>query len=239
MVVVNHTMSTTGYIIGTTTITTGRSYNYLDYPAVGDPASNICSTAYDGDRELVSMLNMERWNMYGVKIVFYEVSYDTTKDDVWGEDTNRYVTSGHNIMSYYQLPKENKIWSKFGIEGINDFSMFISKEHFRAEANNYIPHIGDLVLAEYNNKLYEVTDVKEETPTFLLSKQYAWELIVREAKIENSISVLPVLSASPIAEFYSVDDIMDIRNDVDLNKDQVIYKPIQGECPVNDPFGKW
>ncbi len=237
--IIYHKISTVGYKTGTTSVTTGRSYNYLDYPAVADHTKSICSKSYNSDRELASMLNMEKWNMYGVKIIFYEVSYDTTKDNVWGEDNDRSVISAHNVMSYFELPKENKTWSKFGIEGINNFSMFISKEHFRSMTNNYIPRVGDLVLTSYNNKLYEISEVKEETPTFLLSKQYAWELIVREAKIENSISVSTVLSASPIAEFYSVDDIMDIRNDVDIKKEEIIYKTEQSERPTNDPFGKW
>ena len=237
--VINHIINTTSFTTGNHTIDYSDPYDYLNYPTGGYGTDNICSESYDGDRELASMLNMEMWNMFGVELIFYKTTYDTSYDKVWGEDGNRVVSDAWDVKSYFQLPKENKVWSKFGIEGINDFSMFISKEHFKYATDNYIPRVGDLVLSNYNNKLYEITEVKEEAPLFLLSKQYAWELIVRKAKIETEISVSPSLSASPISNFYSVSDIFDIRDDVDVGKDGVIYKPEQGEKPKDNPFGNW
>jgi len=237
--IINHKISTISYESGTHTITTERSYNYLDYPSVSDGKDNLCSDQYDNDRELASIVNMEMWNMYGVKINFYKTTYDVNKDKIWGEDNDRYITDEWNVMSYFQLPKENKMWSKFGIEGVNDFSMFISKLHFRDMTDDYIPRIGDLILTPYNNKLYEISEVKEEAPMFMLSKQYAWELIVKKAKIQNELSVSPSLSASPISEFYKVDDVFDIKDDVDIEKEEVIYKPKPTEKPNNDPFGNW
>ena len=239
MVVIDHTTSTISWEIGNTTIDTGEFFDYLDYPAVPDPSQNICSDQYDNDRDLAAILNMEKWNMFGVKIIFYKTTYDVNKDKVWGEDTDRYITDEWNVMSYFQLPKENKVWSKFGIEGVNDFSIFISKLHFRDETENYIPRIGDLILTPYNNKLYEIAEVKEEAPMFMLSKQYAWELIVKKAKVEQELSVSPSLSASPIADFYNVEDIFNIRNDVDVEKEDIVYKPEPGEKPQNNPFGTW
>jgi len=237
--VLNHTISTIGWEIGQSTVTTERSYNYLEYPSVPNSSENICSDAYDGDRELAAITTMEKWNMYGVKIIFYKTTYDVTRDKVWGEDIDRYITDEWNVMSYFQLPKENKIWSKFGIEGVNDFSMYISKLHFRDETDNYIPRIGDLIITPYNNKLYEIAEVKEEAPMFMLSKQFAWEIIVKKAKIENELSVAPSLSASPIASFYNVEDLFDIKDDVDIGKEDIIYDPEEGEKPNDDPFGNW
>jgi hypothetical protein len=34
-------------------------------------------------------------------------------------------------IDLFIISKENRVWSKFGIEGVNDFSMFISKIHFK------------------------------------------------------------------------------------------------------------
>lgn len=237
--IINHKTSDIRYITGSHVIDTGLSYNYLQYPSVPDTSTGICSNRFDSERELVSMLTMEAWNSFGVKIIFYKTTYNVKRDKVWGEDGNRCVTDAWDVMSYFQLPKENKVWGKFGIEGINDVSMFISKEHFRSETDDYIPQVGDLVLSVYNNKLYEITEVKEEAPLFMLSKQYAWELIVRKAKIENEISISPSLSASPISNFYNVDDIFDVRTDVDIEKEDIKYKPIAGEKPIDNPFGKW
>jgi len=239
MVVIDHTISTIGWEVGQITITTGMSYNYLEYPAVPNKSENICSSTYDNDRDLAAIVNMEMWNMFGVKIIFYKTTYDVERDKVWGEDVDRYITDEWNVMSYFQLPKENKVWSKFGIEGVNDFSIYISKLHFRDQTDNYIPRIGDLILTPYNNKLYEISEVKEEAPMFMLSKQYAWEIIVKKAKIEQELSVSPSLSASPIANFYNVEDLFSIKNDVDVEKEDIIYKPNIGEKPSGDPFGTW
>jgi len=222
---------------GLTTITNGKSYNYLEYPAVADNSENLCSKSYAPDRELAAITLMEKWNMYGVKTLFYKTTYDVKKDNIWGEDNDRYITDEWNVMAYFQLPKENKVWSKFGIEGINDFSMYISKLHFKSQTHNYIPRVGDLILTPYNNKLYEIAEVKEEAPIFMLSKQYAWEIIVKKAKIENELSVYPSLSASPIAEFYNVVDLYDIKNDIDTEKTDIVY---YDSCDNKTyPFGNW
>ena len=227
------------YIAGNHTIDTGLKYNFLQYQAVPDNSVGMCSSVYDNERELVSMFTMEAYSSFGVKIIFYKTSYDVKSDRVFGEDNNRQVTNAWNVMSYFQLPKENKVWSKFGIEGVNDFSMYISKEHFKSETSNYIPQIGDLILSIYNNKLYEISEIKEEAQMFMLSKQYVWEVIVKQAKIENAISISPSLSASPITQFYSVEDIFDITTDIDIDKEKTIYKPNNGEQPNKDPFGNW
>jgi len=240
--VINHKISYLGSVIPNEhNIQFSRSINYLDYPAVKDnnAIDNICSDKYDPDRELTALHIMEAWNKFGVKLTYYDVSYDVNKDRIWGEDTDRHVLQEWSVMGKFEHPKENKVWSKFGIEGINDFSIMVSKEHFRYATNDYIPQIGDLILVNYNKILYEVVEVKEETPSFLLAKKYAWELIVKRAKIENSISVSPTLSASPISSFYEIDDMFDIKNTVDVEKDDVLYEPESGEQPNKDPFGNW
>ena len=236
--VIDHKTSYFTYTTGSHSIST-MSYNYLDYPAAGKPTDNICSDKYSNDRNLAQDIITEMWSSFGVKIIFYKTTYDVNKDRVWGEDTDRYITHGWNVMSYFQLPKENKIWDKFGIGGINDFSIYISKKHFEEETENYIPRVGDLVLTPYNNKLYEITEVKEDAPMFMLSKQYAWEVIVKKAKIENSLSLSPSLSASPISQFYNVEDLFNIKDEIDIEKEDVKYKPEKGEKPNNDPFGQW
>jgi hypothetical protein len=207
---------------------------------MGHSDDTLCSTKHDNERELISMLTMEVWGSFGVQLIYYPVSYDTNYDRVFGEDGDKYITTSYeNVMSYFTLPKENKVWSKFGIEGFNSFSMYISKEHFNAVTSNYIPKIGDIVLTRNDNKFYEITEVKEEAPTFMLSKQYAWELIVKQLKVEQEISISPSLSASPISSIYSVVDILDIKNTIDVEKEKVLYKPVRGEKPKNDPFGNW
>lgn len=227
-------------------ITTGNheivskdSYNYLQYNPLPNMDGVISSKTYSNDRELISMLNMEAWNMFGVKTIFYKVSYDAKYDKVFGEDGNRIVNSEYSIMTYFQLPKENKVWSTFGIDGVNDVSIFTSKEHFRYKTQDEIPQIGDILLTQNNNMFYEITEVKEESPTFLLSKQYVWEFVCRRVKVESDISISVSLSASPISKIYKVKDVLDITTDVDKEKFDILYEPISGESHSLDPFGSW
>jgi len=237
--IIYHNISTLTFVTGKHTIITSDPYGYLNYNPLPDYSSNLCSKAYDNDRELAAMVNMEAWNMYGVKIVYYKSSYNKNYDRVWGEDGDRHITQSWNVMSYFQLPRENKVWSKFGIEGVNDFSMFISKEHFRFKTEDYIPKIGDIISVTLDDKFYEITEVKEESPMFMLSKQYVWELICRKMKIEQEITISPSLSASPISKLYNTKDIFNINNNIDIEKESIVYTPIKGEQSSNDPFGKW
>ena len=100
-------------------------------------------------------------------------------------------------MGWYQLPREEKLWAKFGIVGMDQFSVLVSKRHFKVASQfdfavndpigygEYIPKIGDIMLAQYNGYLYEIVDIKEETGMQLLSKQHIWEFIVKPYKDEH------------------------------------------------------
>jgi len=226
------------YDVGENTTSTFNT-DFLSFPSVPDYSQGYCSDKYDNERELMGVLQMEAWNKFGVEISYYPVSYDIRYDELFGEDGNRYVVDEWTVMSAFQLPKENKVWDKFGIDGINNFSMFISKDHFRFVAENYIPKMGDLIIAVYDNKMYEIVEVKEESNLFLLSKQFTWELIVRQAKIESDISVIPELKDSRIGKIYKTKEIFDISNNVENEKTEVIYKQENTEQNPDDPFGGW
>jgi len=221
-------------------ICTGDAFNYLHYDARPSKRfGNICSNQFEGDRELFQHLQMEVYNMFGVELNFYKTTYDAKFDRIWGEDHGRLITDYWQVMSFFPLPKEDKVWSKFGIEGMNNFSVVISKLHFKATTNDYHPQIGDIIQTIFDSKLYEIVEVKEDDPMFFLSKKYSWELIVKPHKIESTINTSPAMSASPIAKYYEVSDLFDVRDDVDIEKPDVIYKPDPTERPNDDPFGNW
>jgi hypothetical protein len=237
--VINQKTSCFGFVGGVHTIISRDPNDYLNYDPMPKPGQNLCTSAYDNDRELAAYTLMEKWNMYGVKLTYFQVTYNTNYDRIWGEDGDRHIIKSWDVMSYFELPKENKIWSKFGIEGVNDFSVFMSKMHFKYKTDNYIPLIGDIILSQYNDMYYEITEVKEQAPLFMLSQQYAWELIVRKMKIEQDVSVAPSLSASPITSIFKVSDIFNIDNNIDVEKEPILYKQEKGEKPQQNPFGVW
>ena len=193
----------------------------------------------------MGLLVTEAYNKHGICMEYYIATYDKRYDRIWGEDNDRRFERYFDTMVYFQLPREEKMWTKFGIEGSDNFSMWVSKRHFRAASNNpltkqeYIPKMGDVIRSKYNNYFYEIVEIKEDTGLWLQSKQHMWEFVVRVFKDEH-ISLTSETSASAISAYTDKDsDVFDIRNVIDVEKEDVVYKPKSGEQSSNDPFGNW
>jgi len=199
---------------------------------------------YQSERDLMSILINEFYNKYGVCMEYYIVSYDKKYDRIFGEDNNRRYERHFECMSYYTLQKEDKMWSKFGIEGINELTLYISKRHFAEVSKdaNHVPYqrpqIGDIIKSDFDNYFYEITEVAEDTGMFFQSTQHVWEVVVKPMKDEY-IDFTNDTSASDIAEVTNIKDIFDIRDDVDIEKPDIVYKPAPTEKPNDDPFGNW
>jgi hypothetical protein len=212
---------------------------------------------YDNERELYRDLVTEAYNRFGVCMTYYVLSYDTQYDKIYGEDNDRRFSRRFDIMAYYPLQIEEKFWSKFAVAGNDEFSLFVSKDHFR-EASTYgdsqvsgnigpntypvyIPKTGDVVQSQYNSYLYEITNVKEEAMMIHLNKRYVWELVVRPF-IDENLNLDPVTSASmaEVAKFINVKpDIFDIHNEVISAAAADAYVPKSCELPSRNPFGGW
>ena len=205
---------------------------------------NFDSDKYQNEKDLLSVMINEYFNKYGVCMEFYIVSYDEKYDKVFGEDNNRRYVRNFSIMANYQLPKEEKLWSKFGIEGLNEITLYVSKRHFTqvSKDGNGVsyerPQIGDILKSEYDNFFYEITEVAEDTGMFFQSKQHIWEINIRPMK-DEFIDTTNETSASDISKVVNIPDIFDIRDVVDVEKEDILYKPKPGEKPNDDPFGNW
>jgi hypothetical protein len=212
---------------------------------------------YNNERELYRDLVTEAYNRFGVCMTFYVLSYDTQYDKIYGEDNDRRFVRKFDIMAFYPLQTEEKLWTKFAVAGVDEFSLFVSKDHFR-EASTYgdakapgnigpntypvyIPKNGDVVQSQYNGYLYEIANVKEEAMMIHLNKRYVWEFVVRPFMDEH-LSLDPVTSAamSEVAKFINVKpDIFDVHNEAISAAAAVAYTPKSCERPPRDPFGGW
>jgi len=196
------------------------------------------------DKSLLGVIINEYYNKFGVCMEYYQTTYDTSYDTVWGEDNNRRYIRKFEFNGYFNLPREDKIWSKFGIEGTDEIIVWVSKRHFKAasmtptlESYNR-PQIGDIIKSEYSTYFYEITEVAEDTGQFLQSNQFIWELHIKPMK-DEFITTSPELKDSDINLVTNLDDIFNVSNNVDIEKEDVIYRPKVGEKPKNDPFGNW
>lgn len=208
---------------------------------------NFKGDGYKRDKDMLSGLVTQAFNMHGVCQEFYITSYNKSYNPIYGEDCNRRFIRNFDFMSYFSLPKENKLFSKFGIQGISDnFSMYVSKKHFRVASSQnggveHIPKMGDIIRSKYNNKFYEITEIIEDVYVWLHSKQHVWEFVVNIYKDEG-IKTTDATSASAISEFTDKDkDVFDLKNDIDteIEKDKIKYNPPAEEKNNEDPWGNY
>jgi len=61
--------------------------------------------------------------MFGVDMIYYPVSYDVDYDRIFGEDLDRTIQRKFCVKGFYELQEEIELFSKFGIEGIDNFHM--------------------------------------------------------------------------------------------------------------------
>lgn len=137
-----------------------------------------CTTNYNSERQLYDLLVTEAYNKTGTCMTYYVTDYDTTKDKLFGEDTDRTVLRSFDIMAHGELPREEQLWSKFGIEGLDNFQIFVAKRHFTAASSQdsydaTVPRIGDMIYMDHNNRTYDVIDVGQEEEMFLQGK-HTW-----------------------------------------------------------------
>jgi len=213
---------------------------YEEFSALPNDYIRKCGPKYDNEREIFQVTQMEAYNKFGTPCNYFAVDYNKKYNKIWGEDGNRMITDmWSDVMVFYQFQRDDKLWSKFGIEDMSNFSMYMSKEHFNCVTEGYIPQMGDLIHTEYNDYVYEIVERKETAGMMLQSKRYTWELVVRTYKVESNITLAPELSASPIAKYVDAKDIYDISDEVDVKKEDIIYKPKESEQGNKNPFGNW
>ena len=182
---------------------------------------------------------------------YYITSYNKQYNKLWGEDNDRRFIRRFQIMTYFTLPREEKLWSKFGIEALDSFSLYVSKRYFwdasrydderisSTSFDPYIPKAGDYLYSKYNKYLYEIVEVKDEVMMNLLSKQHVWEFMVKPFKDEK-IATTSLTSADPISAFTNQqNDKFNISDDINNKKLNVNYNQPSTECDPNDPFGNW
>lgn len=152
---------------------------YQDYSDLPNQFFVKCTSAYDGERYLYDVLEMEGYNKYGVQMVYYPVGISA--DPLFGESNTKVISRKFDYMAYYELPNEGRNISILGIVGTDNFKIFINIVHYDFVSTfdsfgisgvypSYLPKIGDLVFAKYNHQFYRINMVKKEDNIFLQGK---------------------------------------------------------------------
>ncbi len=245
-VIINHKTSYTRTTTNEHTIDADGFFirDYMNYDPLNKPKfglGRVSGERYDKERSILGQQLSEYVNMYGFTVNFYDVTYNKNYDRIWGEDGDRTITSETPMKAYYDLNsiQDVFIWDKWGMDNMNDFSIFIPKAIFEFNATQSRPQTGDLVWLTQHRELYSIVDVKDTSTLFLMSKQYIWEIVLSKATIEPNAALSDDLQDSVIAKFFNTDDIFDISKDVETLVDPIIYNPIDGEKASEDPFASY
>ena len=228
---------------------------YFDFSFEND-FFNYCRNEYDNERLLYDLVLTEAYNLHGVCGNYYAVTYNTNYNRIWGEDNDRRWERRFSVMMYMDLPKEEDMWSKFGIEGIDTLILWISKRHFseaskydsngklQPELTNYTPKVGDIINTEYSNYFYEIVDVSQEEEMFHQGK-HAWELTVRPYKNEDlgfQASDFPYQVSGTMPEAIHVTtatDVLDISDVIDQEKLDIIFSASENDKPIDTDQNSW
>ena len=153
--------------------------NYDEWSALPNAWGRKATSAYNNERELYEVLQMESFNNFGVQMVYYPV--EVNSDRIFGEQNARVVLRRFDFMAYYELPNEGKKVSVMGITGEDNFPIYISITHFNYASKfdsfgtsgvyeMYTPKIGDIIHSKYNNEYYNIVYVRAEDNMFLQGK---------------------------------------------------------------------
>ena len=202
---------------------------------------------YDKDRRLYEILACEIGNKFGVQMTYFVLSFDTTADPIFKDDNNRKFKRGFEVQAKYELPRDEDLWSKFGIEGLDTFRMYISKRHFTDASkvydtnSEYSPKEGDIVQAKYNSIFYEILTVKDQVEQFLQSV-HMWELTVQRAKVNHfdvETSATSDDKMVSLSAFANSSDIFDIGSFLDAETSAALFDPPTTETPKDSIWGVW
>lgn len=144
---------------------------------------NTNNSCYDSEKKLSDQLTSEALDMSGEVCDWYQIDYSLYNDRIFGEDNDRRVRKVFRVKLYFELPSDNRQYTKFGIEGMDNFQVHIGKlawDHYakNADLEGYQPKYGDVFRPHYSGIFYEVVDVKDTDSQFL-NTQHSWIMIAR------------------------------------------------------------
>lgn len=204
------------------------------------------SAAYDGERELLQTLNQESILKFGNPITYYRLTYNEDIDDVdyiLGENNNRQVYDyWEDIMVWYKISRENRMWTKFGIESSDTFKVKVPKAHFLYKTDGYFPQVGDIFIEQASDRIFEVLsrDESEESKAYLQSQKYNWEIVVQAYTKQEFLDFSDKCTTSKLYELMQNKiDVLDVTEKINSKKERVIYKPTITEQASQNPYASW
>lgn len=199
------------------------------------------SSLYAPERELLQVMNQEAVLKFGIPVEFYRIAYDENYLDpnrILGENNNKIVINKYEVMVWYKISRENRMWTKFGIESNDIVKMTVPKAHFQYKTNGYFPQAGDLIIEKSTSRVFEVLtrDESEESHAYLQSQQYNWKLETRLYDKQELLTFAEDMKNTKLYEIMNVNDKLKINNVIPSKVDDIFYQPKLTEQANKNPF---
>lgn len=184
------------------------------------------------DRLLYQKVLKEEISIFGIDVEYWRVIRDSTKDDLYNEDTKPLISAKYSMKMYGKILEETYMLSRFGIESIDEMEVTIDRDMFEDTlGDDEVPYEGDYVYISYMDRIFQISDVKDSDEHVFLQDKFAYKLMLRPADI----------AGEEVTENIGIDDYEASLPDIDdsdlidtLDDDVVVTK-----TDDTSPFGSW
>jgi hypothetical protein len=184
-------------------------------------------SCYANEAAFLASLTSEAYNMYGFEVDYYIKQISTKRDRLLGEDPLENIVRRFKLSVYTDsIPNLQKQYQIQGMLYDEVFEIQATIAHFREASQydyerteikyeEYKPKIGDIIYFQYNDKYYEVINVKEfKDGTAFLGTPITYTFTLRIWK--NNHEDVDVMNQNddnmPIEDFTALAESFDIEN---------------------------
>lgn len=165
-------------------------------------AFNFHST--NSESSLLNSLIKEAISIYGLDFIYIPRKF-VNKDRLYGEDVLSAFEESYEMVFYVksfdQYGGESKILSKFGLDLQDQATLIVARDTFSSVMSPTEitqPRVGDMLYFNIDKKLFQITNVLEESIFFQLGKLYTYELTIEifdysDEKLKTGIDDIDLL----------------------------------------------
>lgn len=153
-------------------------------------------------------------DIFGISVDYYVFDgTQATMDPIYGEDPLASYAGPYRVKFVYQVTLEPATLDIFGYSSTDTIEMVqMPKSVWTRDMQSSGPKVNDVIKTVWNNIVYEVVDVGEESSIFQL-KKFVWELILRPFRYsEQSDSADAITTSLPVSA-YGTNTIIEEKSD--------------------------
>jgi len=138
------------------------------------------------EHDLQDSVVVEYNDIQGIKIGYYIRDESIEMDQLYGESVNTGYFGPYNTKMTYEVSEEPTVTDMFGVTSIDviQYSWIPTTTFTRDVSASYDPKPGDVIITPWNERTYEVVDVRQEGAIFQLNKN-VYEFILKPYRFSD------------------------------------------------------